>query len=1015
MRNSKARIGYTSPTSCKALALAIAIAACLPMHAVAAETQTAGEAIVSFSIPAGDLSAALEKFSTQSGIQAMYRQDVVAGKRANAVNQSLAPSAALTRMLEGTGVGWERVNGKTYVLKAVPAETMKKPQQKETKSAASLKGAAQEEVKKLDDVVVVGSRLGVSPVESAMPVKLITREQIDRSGAGNIAQVLSQLSEVSVNNNGDRDIGGTAVIVGGGNVNASTVQLRGLPRGTTLVLINGRRAGDSSSYTSSGQFDLSTIPLSLVERIEVLPAGSSAVYGGDGLSGVINIVLRRDANGLELRVRRTEADAYDATQVSAVWGKTWAKGDLTISASWKENDSLLSSERSLTSNQDYTRFGGIDWRIPWGNPATVYSLAGCPEPFGFCMVPLEERGNLPGLNSPVAVVPGGQNGEGLTPQDFMETQGQLNLASMNRHFFSAEKTYSLGLNGRVELASTVEVFTEWSLSKRSIPAYQLPFGLSYGSYGVLSALVPVSNPYNPFGVPVGVDYLFKDTGLFSSYSQQFIRGLFGFRGKTDRFDWELAGWKAKDKSGSGGGIGFDGEAIAAALASSDPSTAINPFVGDGGSPASQSILESLLYPVDHQSESETTAVTGFVRGRLASMPAGDLIGLAGLEYQKQSLSLRSNSPFLVVQNLGGDSSSRAVFAEMRLPLLSAREGQAFERIAMTGALRKESNDRFDGDALTKTIGFEARPKDSLLLRATYSTAFRPILAYNTVQEPMYAGGFVYDPKFDGAPFEFNTIITGGLPTGIKPETSSTKTIGAIYSPNDEWKFSFTHWDIQFRDQIAYIDAQTMVDNEAFYSDRIKRDPVTGFITEIDLRQININFLNTAGVDIGFDGQIKTRIGTFYPALSATYTYKYDEQFFLGAPIARKVSRRSSFGWAPRWKIVPRLSWDYDQSISGSLSGRYISRYRDSEPLSTGPNAGNFLNLGKFWVFDLNMNVALSRLTSQSLFSDSRLNFGVSNLLDKEPEFCAGCGAAGYDASQYDIMGRTIYAELIMSF
>src|SRR3546814_5219462 len=92
-------------------------------------------------------------------------------------------------------------------------------------------------------------------------------------------------------------------------------------KGTTLVLINGRRSGYSASYSDSGQFDLSTIPLALVERIEVLPAGSSAVYGGDGLAGVINIVLRRDANGFEFRYRRSSAKGYAVTQAGAVWGK----------------------------------------------------------------------------------------------------------------------------------------------------------------------------------------------------------------------------------------------------------------------------------------------------------------------------------------------------------------------------------------------------------------------------------------------------------------------------------------------------------------------------------------------------------------------------------------------------------------------------------------------------------------------------------------------------------------------
>src|SRR3546814_8252735 len=112
--------------------------------------------------------------------------------------------------------------------------------------------------------------------------------------------------------------------------------MRGLPRVTTLVLINGRRAGDSASSSSSGQFDLSTIPLSLVERIEVLPSGSSAIYGGDGLAGVINIVLRRNANGPEFRCRKSEADGYSTTQMRLMWGPTCAKEKMTLPANWQE-------------------------------------------------------------------------------------------------------------------------------------------------------------------------------------------------------------------------------------------------------------------------------------------------------------------------------------------------------------------------------------------------------------------------------------------------------------------------------------------------------------------------------------------------------------------------------------------------------------------------------------------------------------------------------------------------------
>src|SRR3546814_3034858 len=121
---------------------------------------------------------------------------------------------------------------------------------------------------------------------------------------------------------------------------------------TTCGLDNGRRWGDSASFWVSCGFELRTIPIALVERVGVLPAWSSAVYGGDGLAGVINIVLRRDANGFEFRYRRSSAKGYAVTQAGAVWGKSWQKGDMTVAVNWRENGELFNDERSLTADSD---------------------------------------------------------------------------------------------------------------------------------------------------------------------------------------------------------------------------------------------------------------------------------------------------------------------------------------------------------------------------------------------------------------------------------------------------------------------------------------------------------------------------------------------------------------------------------------------------------------------------------------------------------------------------------------
>src|SRR3546814_649220 len=202
------------------------------------------------------------------------------------------------------------------------------------------------------------------------------------------------------------------------------------------------------------------------------------------LAGVINIDLRRNANGLEFRLRKSAADGYSTTQMSMMWGHTWAKGDMTVAANWQENNALLNSERGLTADQDYRRFGGRDYRSSSGSyPANIYSLDGCPPEPDLCFVPIEDRGNLPGLDSPVAVVPAGRDGLGLSPEDFLNTQGEIHKTSSNLHFRTAEKNYGITMNGRMEINSGIESFIELAYTRREVPAWEVPLTAGSGQYG----------------------------------------------------------------------------------------------------------------------------------------------------------------------------------------------------------------------------------------------------------------------------------------------------------------------------------------------------------------------------------------------------------------------------------------------------------------------------------------------------------------------------------------------------
>lgn len=1017
MDHRKAQITTMANVSFKVLALAVAIAACLPAYAATIDTNNAQEAAINFDIAAGDLSTALERFSTQSGIQVLYQEELVVNRSARGIKGMYEPSLALSEMLKDTNLVFEFANSRTYVLKrkrSAPTPARNKPSHESAGSREELGS----EIGELEKVFVVGSRLRTNPTDSALPIKVISRQDIEQSGASTIAQMLGYLPEVSMNNFGDTNIGpagGTTGGLEGNEINAATVQMRGLPLGTTLILINGRRSGESSALASSGQFDLNTIPLSMVERIEVLPAGSSALYGGDGLAGVVNIVLRRDGSGLEVTINNKQADGYDESTGSVLWGKSWSRGSITATMVWKKNSALNNAEREITSSYDFTRYGGLDYRSAgYSYPATIYSLDGCDMSLGFCALPLAQRGNLPGLNFPVAIVPVGQNGQNLVPSDFAETQGQVNLSTPEYNIYSPGSSRSLGINGEFNLKQDVKLIAEAMYSGRSISARQIGLGINNGQYGFASAVVTADNPFNPFGVDVGIDYTFSGSNIFREYKQDYIRTLFGIAGTSGGLDWEVTSWWSRDKSSTGNHLSFASYYYASALGATDPTMALNPFTGDGSPPGSDQLLSGLAVPMTSEFGVSTLGMNAFVRGSIFNLPAGKVLAVLGGEYTKQKL-LQEVS--VAVDNISGNDVNRALFGEIRVPILAAKNGNStYERLVATGAMRVESTTRFERNATTEMLGLELRPSSNILLRATYSTAFKPITIYHGSSPVGEFSTYVQDPALAGEMYLVPRIIYGGgIPDGLKPEQSTSKTIGVVYTPTANWRLSITSWEIDVGDLLHMSPwPELVLENEVSLPGRVARDPISGFATSIDTRPFNISAVNTAGYDISLDARRSTANNSYSWSTAASRVVKHDQRFSDSSPVLSNLGVVKSTGWSPDWKIVQRLGWSYRDDAHVTVVGRYVSSYDDPVPLYTGPNAGSSAKLGDLWMFDVNVDLAIGRWLSIAprLFAGTRLKIGGTNIFNKLPEFCNSCRSpVGYDASQYDILGRAVYAEL----
>lgn len=919
-----------------------------------------------FNIPAGSLRSALDAFARQSGRQVVYRGDEVRSLRSPGVRGTHSPEDALNALVARSGfvVRADRT-GAFAVVKRGNGQVRDSDQSSVGPRQVDSDSAASNDENR--EIIVVGTRLGDNTDDSAQPTKVITAQQIERSGAISVSQLLNRLPEVSFSSDGSVNNGFSAGV--------TTVRLRGYPAGTTAILINGRPAG--SSALVEGVFDLSTIPLEFTERVEVLPAGSSAIYGGDGLGGVVNLVLKRDLNGINGSARYSFADSYDEKQVALSAGKTWSRGSLAGFFGYTANSALSGLDREISANQDYRRFGGPDSRVTFSNPGTITSLT---------------TANLPGLNSRFAGVPVGSTGVGLTPSSFLATQGIANLTSFNGLYqqVSPSTRYSLFVVGRYNVSDNLEAFAEMLFTHRSQTTSGPPLVLPPAAQ-----IIPASNAFNPFGIAVRGDFLLEVLGSLD-FKNKYFRPLIGLRGEVGEWKWEAsarASWDNAKRTNTT----INAAAAAAAVASSNPATAINVFQdGPGGTPE---FIASLINKVVANFSLETQAVDAFARGPLLSLPAGQLMTVFGGEFVREKF----ESDGVASGVSGRVREHYAAFAEARIPLLGDFAAASDEKLATaTGAIRYDHYNDFGGHFSTG-FGLEIRPVRGLLLRGSFSQAFKPPTLTNLYRSRVTSSLQFTDPAL-GVTY-VTQQLQGGNPD-LEPQTGKSYTAGFVISqPNvSGLRLAVTGWKTELENGITNPSVIFLRDNPGVLPGRIVRDPVTNRVTLFDVSPVNFGFIKSSGIDASLGFRFRTGIGTFSPSVSATRTLKYQAQATPGGVIRDGLGFANASGFSPKWKATGGFTFTAERLPELSVSGRYIGPYSDYAAL---PN-GTRLTLGDVVFVDANAKFALP-----DLFGGTRrpsLSVGAINLLNKLPDY-SNNASFGYDSSQYDIRGRIVYVRL----
>lgn len=936
-----------------------------------------------FRISAGTLDDALRQFTAQSGLQVLYDSALLKGVNSMGFDGTAASRSVLDKLLGGTGLAYEFTDSGTVVIKR-GAPRRAKPKEKDDKSA---KVPSEEAPVEMEKVSVTGSRLTSAESEQALEKIVIDRKAIDASGATSIAEVLNALPEVSRQST-------TAPYQN--SRGGSYASLRGLPVSFTLTLINGRRIGYGGN-TGSSALNLSLLPLAAVDRIEVLPAGSAAVYGGSALAGVVNIVLKDHLQGGEISIGHGSADGYDDSTTNLGWGWNSERFSILLGGTYRSNTELQASERSITANTDYSRFGGHVALSPYATPGNVYSLDGKP---------------LPGLTSTFAGIPRGQDGTRLTIADFAATDGVLNT---NSTFYSTapvipvSKQYSGFLSAKFRATENIELFTEYFYSHYEAEESDYPPYL-YGQYGTF--VVAANNPYNPFGVPLGINYLFKGARQTCyCIATDYTRGLLGARGEFGGgWRWEVAAIATRNEEVETDSL-LDAAKVNAALAQTDPALALNPFADRTWSKTSlDPYFTNLVYPTT----TTFKTLNGFVSGPLFDFGAGQWEAVFGAEYERDHMNYGYYKTFF--QN-GYDVKS--AFVELSAPLIASRgpEG-AGAMLAVTGALRYDDYSTFGG-RLSPQVGLQFRPTTSLLLRANYSSAYKPP-TLNQLYAPQttYPGSPVVDPKRGGETYAATTI-QGGNPS-LQALTGNSKTYGFVYSP--EWRpgleLSATGFKIHTDNYATTLGAQAVINNESLFPGSVVRASPTaddiakgyaGHILTVNYTYKNFGTFDVAGADFDVSWRLSTDCGDFKPSLAATYTYQYKYQLAPGSAPVETVGQANNTGYAPRWKAAAIVAWQRD-AWQATLTGRYVGPYKDYDD---GKPTTPARTLGNFWLFDANVRYDFGRdfAPESTWLSKAYATLGGVNIFNKLPVYSYLFGTVGYDPSQYDIRGRYLYVQL----
>ena len=923
-------------------------------------------------------------------------------------------------------------------------------------------GSAEARQPVLEEVVVVGSLIRRRIVyEGRAPVQTLDATLFESVGAAQPVDVLASLTA----NTGSYLATQQNYLQG-----VSQFSLRGVGLSSTLTLINGRRAGFAPVSNDVGQsfFDINTLPVLLIERVEILRDGASATYGSQAVAGVANVVTRQGFTGLEVAggVRDASNRAYDLGFAS---GFETSRGQFSFFGAWLEQDENFRTEfdwmipRAIDPDGDGDIVDGSfdsgrgspgSFRRAVANPDGTYS------PF--------QRGGFdtPRFPDPDCRAGGGYPSGSLCRMDFSD----------QRTMIAAERRVQLFTDAEIQLDSGPTLFWEAGYSVNEVtdrvgnmllfrgnvertneffvPAsHPFNFWTDPDGDGILTYVAPSdwtpgvheAVPLGYFGRPLGAEAAGENSG---DELRQFdnLRAMIGFESELSG-GWTVEGHLARARSDLS--VNSERHWIAAEFAGAVVEGLWNPFgtrlvapdlvtpktvAGDGLAPAlagrrAANDAETLrrFEGVRTESAAGLQNVAEFVatgdlfewRGRPVTLATGAQYRELRYSYRPDPLNAAGEGP-QQIREFPRDADQRvwALFAETL-----AYFG---DRAELQLAARHERYEQA-GSSTDPKIAAQFFATDRLSLRASWGTSFQAPSVFQAAGNT--SSRTLTDPfRFDGQGigqctvdasggivnrgdnFAVATLLLGG---GLEPQTARSANFGLLLQPVENAAVSLDYWTLDYRDVIAQGRSfQAIVDDDCRddgrpNDPRVRRDS-SGQLSVVTTDYENIGAVRSRGLDVNAYYDIDTSAGVFRVSGDATLLTRFDVDTSGDGFADRLGSRNDTNGFAPtpELRLNLGLAWRRGRH-AGGLTVRYVDSYRNDEVASLPAIAA-------WTTLDVNYSYVV-----ESLFGgEATFYFGARNLTDRDPPPLPSGRAGdqrynlrpGFDGFVHDIKGRTLYVR-----